>query len=1120
MKQTFILFLTFLNVGVFFSQQNPTNTSPGGAIPSGQTSNQYWSRAGNTATFGTNNIFGTLWDSPIYTQTDGALRMKLNGTTANYTVNGIPGIAATNSKAGFLLVGPNFGGIYTLRGAYSRFHVTGTNPTQFGYRPWMITGTTYTDNSDLSYFGIRSVDGINDLTEHVITWSNDVNPTQDDMVFRFTNEAGGYNQNINQTNFILANDLDGRHVSRFTATGEMGLGNTFGVNSPSSGGVYVRPKSLAHLSTSVIDTVWMQFTNRDSAINSGTGENDDDGLRIGIIGGDPNVPTTLLGNGTAAIYNQEERPILLSTNQATSTINTQNGNTHERVRIMSVGTPTSVAGLAPAVYNPAGILNTDITRVSISHDPLNPITAPLSLLHLGYGVLNTPGGPNPPLTFGWRPWMDVGMFVASNRSDYVYLGMKNETSNIISDRQDAVLAWGDNPNGTNGPDNLRFIFTSPTTATQSPANTPNGLEISCMVPNLATTLTAPNFGMMGIGDFSPTGPNTAIPNQVNAKLDIDGDLRIRTVTQDNTLNQVLVIDPTDKNRVHYKDLPTFGNVCGAAQNPLFNNREIPMNNNNVIFTDPNAVTSNNRVGIGLSAGNCTPAAKLHVINQNYGTTNVTTRGALVQNFQSTSSISEGLTVQNTPSCFQSYGIVSVTSGGTESNFAVIGDASSSGQYNTGVLGGATLGTVLNTGVSASAQGPAPYNIGVSSFATNNPASNSGYNYGINSQATHGTNAIAGNFSAAQGVNNYGVYAQAPGAPGDYAGYFNGNVLVTGTATVLSDQMFKTDVNEISNALSLVKALNPKRYYLDTIQFNNRMSFSSKLQYGFIAQEVELTNPEIVGKGVHPAKLDSIGQVISPSFDYKTVNYNAIIPINTQAIKELNDKVDKATLSDVSIKTNVQDLSGSLQTILDLRGVSFDWNHSVNQEFQFDSSNHIGFIAQEVQSIEPRLTFNGDNNLLHVDYNKVVPVLVEAIQEQNAIISHQDSMINELNNRLSNLENCINSLNLCNQNQPTQMAQPTTGQTISLNTVQSIVLNQNVPNPFAEQTVITYSIPESVKKADILFYDSNGKLINSIFIKERGNSQLNVFANDLSTGIYTYTLVADGQIVASKKMVKQ
>ena len=137
------------------AQQGPT-----GNVPANNTTAQAaaaWYRGGNNNGNGINNIFGTLWDSPIYTQTDGALRMKLNGTTANYTVNGIPGIAATNSKAGFLLVGPNFGGIYTLRGAYSRFHVTGTNPTQFGYRPWMETGVTFTDNDDLSYFGLRKV---------------------------------------------------------------------------------------------------------------------------------------------------------------------------------------------------------------------------------------------------------------------------------------------------------------------------------------------------------------------------------------------------------------------------------------------------------------------------------------------------------------------------------------------------------------------------------------------------------------------------------------------------------------------------------------------------------------------------------------------------------------------------------------------------------------------------------------------------------------------------------------------------------------------------------------------------------------------------------------------------
>ncbi len=657
----------------------------------------------------------------------------------------------------------------------------------------------------------------------------------------------------------------------------------------------------------------------------------------------------------------------------------------------------------------------------------------------------------------------------------------------------------------------------------SPLNSTTFFKNFFVTAGPATNVTILNERRLGVNTNTPqnvveinTASTSAVPGNSGLRLT---DLTSTSNVQSNPGSGVLSVNSNGD--VIYVDKNSVGNYCGSVQNPLLNDFEIPLNNENFVFTDPNSVTSNNRVGIGLSAGNCTPSAKLHVQNQNYGIINSVAQGMILENYQSSTSTVQGLSVVNAPTtAYQSWGVYSLASGGTNSNIGVVGDASYSGQYNTGIIGGATQGTVLNTGVSASAQGPAPYNIGVGSFATNNPASNSGYNYGINSQATNGTNAIAGNFSAAQGVNNYGVYAQAPSSPTDYAGYFNGNVLVTGTATVLSDQMFKLNANKIPNALSMVKALNPKRYYLDTVQFNNRMSLSSKLQYGFIAQEVELTNPEIVGRGVHPAKLDSIGQVITPSFDYKTVNYNAIIPINTQAIKELNDKVDKATLSDASIKTNVQDLSASLQTILALRGVSFDWNHSVNQEIQLDSTNHIGFIAQEVQSIEPRLTFTGDNNLLHVDYNKVVPVLVEAIQEQNAIISHQDSMINELNNRLSNLENCINSLNLCNQNQPTQMAQPTTGQTISLNTVQSIVLNQNVPNPFAEQTVISYSIPESVKRADILFYDSNGKLINTVSIKERGNSQLNVFANDLSTGIYTYTLVADGQIVATKKMVKQ
>jgi hypothetical protein len=48
--------------------------------------------------------------------------------------------------------------IYNDKGAYSLLHLNGTAPIQQnGYRPWMKTGITFTDNQDMSYFGLRQI---------------------------------------------------------------------------------------------------------------------------------------------------------------------------------------------------------------------------------------------------------------------------------------------------------------------------------------------------------------------------------------------------------------------------------------------------------------------------------------------------------------------------------------------------------------------------------------------------------------------------------------------------------------------------------------------------------------------------------------------------------------------------------------------------------------------------------------------------------------------------------------------------------------------------------------------------------------------------------------------------
>ena len=48
----------------------------------------------------------------------------------------------------------------------------------------------------------------------------------------------------------------------------------------------------------------------------------------------------------------------------------------------------------------------------------------------------------------------------------------------------------------------------------------------------------------------------------------------------------------------------------------------------------------------------------------------------------------------------------------------------------------------------------------------------------------------------------------------------------------------------------------------------------------------------------------------------------------------------------------------------------------------------------------------------------------------------------------------------------------------------------------------------------------GEIIKEILITEKGKGQLNVYASDLSSGIYTYTIVVDGITIDTKKMLKQ
>ena len=150
------------------------------------------------------------------------------------------------------------------------------------------------------------------------------------------------------------------------------------------------------------------------------------------------------------------------------------------------------------------------------------------------------------------------------------------------------------------------------------------------------------------------------------------------------------------------------------------------------------------------------------------------------------------------------------------------------------------------------------------------------------------------------------------------------------------------------------------------------------------------------------------------------------------------------------------------------------------------------IAQEVEKIYPELVVEDTEGYKSINYDGLVPVLIEALKAQQKQIEAQNQRITTLEKNESN--------------------------TLSESSNEIPQLFQNQPNPFDQSTLIPYSIPEGVAQAKILVTDLQGKEIMTLPIQKLGKSSISLQAGRLSKGIYLYTLIADGNLMDTKRML--
>jgi hypothetical protein len=97
----------------------------------------------------------------------------------------------------------------------------------------------------------------------------------------------------------------------------------------------------------------------------------------------------------------------------------------------------------------------------------------------------------------------------------------------------------------------------------------------------------------------------------------------------------------------------------------------------------------------------------------------------------------------------------------------------------------------------------------------------------------------------------------------------------------------------------------------------------------------------------------------------------------------NDVVAYST-SDKRLKENIKPLDSALNKVLKINGVEFDWKELTKEEKKTIHGNEghdIGVIAQEIEEVLPEVVTTRDSGYKAVKYEKIVPLLIEAIKEQ-------------------------------------------------------------------------------------------------------------------------------------------
>jgi len=288
----------------------------------------------------------------------------------------------------------------------------------------------------------------------------------------------------------------------------------------------------------------------------------------------------------------------------------------------------------------------------------------------------------------------------------------------------------------------------------------------------------------------------------------------------------------------------------------------------------------------------------------------------------------------------------------------------------------------------------------------------------------------------------------------------------------------------------------------------------------------VTNSTAIGNGASVTNSNNFvfgnGSVTKWGFGHTANSGNIVDFVNTTAKlttggawtnasdRKLKDRFEKLESKDILDKVNQLDIQR--------------WHYIADGE----PTTHIGPIAQDFHEA---FGVGDDTTISTIDPSGVALLAIQELSKKNdekdAEIAQQQNQLSAQQKQIDDLKNTVldmqQSLSQCCLLAGAS-AKASMSYQSSLGNRQSSIygdaprLDQNVPNPFDEETIIQFYLPASISSAQIFVSDLSGHVLKAVDVQGSGVKQIAIHSNELAAGTYQYSLLLNGKVIDTKQMV--